>query len=122
MLDLRQLVAARALAGWSQEDLAAAAGVGLATVRGLEAGFRDTRYSSVLAVLEALRQVGVELAQGGERYIGGVVVVRGSLADWTPDMSARDVNPPDVGKDRKGGAQADVQEAPQRPARRRRQE
>jgi transcriptional regulator with XRE-family HTH domain len=82
MLHPRQLVAARALAGWSQEELAAAAGVGLATVKGLEAGFRDTRFSSVLAIVEALRRRGVELAQGSERFVGGVMVVRGSVSDW----------------------------------------
>jgi transcriptional regulator with XRE-family HTH domain len=82
MLHPRQLVAARALAGWSQEELAAAAGVGLVTVKGLEAGFRDTKFSSVLAIVEALRRRGVELAQGSERYVGGVAVVRGSASDW----------------------------------------
>jgi transcriptional regulator with XRE-family HTH domain len=82
MLHARQLIAARALAGWSQEDLAAAAGVSLSTVRGLEGGSRDTRFSSVLAVVEALRRRGVELAQSSERFMGGVLVVRGSASDW----------------------------------------
>src|SRR5690348_11033267 len=82
MLHPRQLIAARALAGWSQTDLAAAAGVGLSTVQGLEAGSRDTRFSSVMAIIEALRQRGIEFAQGSERYLGGVLVVRGSASDW----------------------------------------
>jgi transcriptional regulator with XRE-family HTH domain len=86
MLHARQLIAARALAGWSQEDLAAAAGVGLSTVRGLEGGSRDTKFSSVLAIMEALRGCGVELAQGTDRFIGGVLVVRGSTSDWLPTL------------------------------------
>jgi hypothetical protein len=56
--------------------------VGLATVKGLEAGFRDTRFSSVLVIVEALRRRGVELAQGSERFVGGVMVVRDSASDW----------------------------------------
>lgn len=85
MLHPRQLTAARALAGWSQEELAAAAGVGLVTLQGLEGGFRDTRYSSVLAIVEALRRRGIEFTQGSERYVGGVAVVRGSTSDWVVD-------------------------------------
>jgi DNA-binding XRE family transcriptional regulator len=82
MLDPRQLIAARALAGWSQADLAAAAEVGLRTVVGLESGARDTKFSSVVAIVEALRRRGVELAQGSERFVGGVLVVRGGPSDW----------------------------------------
>jgi transcriptional regulator with XRE-family HTH domain len=82
MLDPRQLIAARALAGWSQADLAAAAKVGLRTVAGLESGARDTKFSSVVAIVEALRRRGVELAQGTERFVGGVLVVRGGESDW----------------------------------------
>jgi transcriptional regulator with XRE-family HTH domain len=82
MLHPRLLIAARALAGWSQADLAAAANVGLRTVLGLESGARDTRYSNVLAIIDALRRHGVELAQGSERFVGGVLVVRGSPSDW----------------------------------------
>lgn len=82
MLDPRLLIAARALAGWSQADLAAAAKVGLRTVLGLESGARDTKYSNVLAIMDALRRHGVELAQGSERFVGGVLVVRGGPSDW----------------------------------------
>jgi predicted transcriptional regulator len=82
MIHPRQLIAARVLADWSQADLAAAADVALRTIQGLESGDRDTRFSSVLAILDALRRRGVELAQGSERFLGGVVVVRGSPADW----------------------------------------
>lgn len=53
----------------------------MSTVQGLEGGGRDTKFSSVIAILEALRQRGVEIAQGSERYVGGVLVIRGSAAD-----------------------------------------
>lgn len=94
MLHARQLIAARALAGWSQEDLAAAAGVSLSTVRGLEGGSRDTRFSSVVAIIEALRRRGVELAQSSERFMGGVLVVRGSPSDWLCPMPSEEGGDP----------------------------
>lgn len=82
MVHPRQLQAARILAGWSQADLAAASAVAVSTIQTLEAGTRDTRLSNVMAILDALRRRGVEVAGGSERYIGGAVVVRGSEADW----------------------------------------
>jgi transcriptional regulator with XRE-family HTH domain len=100
MLHARQLIAARALAGWSQEDLAAAAGVSLSTVRGLEGGSRDTRFSSVLAVVEALRRRGVELAQSSERFMGGVLVVRGSASDWLQAWPEEGGHSPESAEDR----------------------
>src|SRR4051812_3398031 len=81
MLHPRHFVAARALADWSQADLASAAGVALRTVQGLEEGSRDTRFSSVVAIIEALRRRGVEFAQASDRYAGGVVIIRGSDAE-----------------------------------------
>lgn len=81
MLHPRQLSAARVLAGWSQEELAAAARIGVATVKGLEAGSRDTRFSSVLAVLKALRRQGIEMAASSDRFAAGLLIIRGSPAD-----------------------------------------
>ncbi|NOG73676.1 helix-turn-helix transcriptional regulator [Roseicella sp. DB1501] len=93
MLDARQLIAARALAGWSQENLAAAAGVSLSTVQGLEGGVRDTKFSRVVAIVEALRRHGVEFAQSSERFIGGALVVRGSASDWLQARPEGDHSP-----------------------------
>lgn len=111
MLHPRQLIAARALAGWSQAELAAAAKVALTTVQGLEGGGRDTKFSSVVAILEALRQQGVELAQGSDRYRGGVVVVRGSAADWLPNVASDSSTPEieEVGERAQGHAASDAQ-------------
>jgi hypothetical protein len=103
MLHPRLLIAARALAGWSQADLAAAANVGLRTVLGLESGARDTRYSNVLAIMDALRRQGVELAQGSERFVGGVLVVRGSPSDWSSEAP--------VGQDGDQSGNVDASEA-----------
>lgn len=87
MVTSRQFIAARALAGWSQNDLAAKAGVSLSTIQGLEGGGRDTKFSSVIAVIEALRRHGVEFAQASERFVGGVLTVRGSTSDTPLEKS-----------------------------------
>jgi hypothetical protein len=42
----------------------------------------------VLVIIDALRRRGVELAQGSERFVGGVMVVRGSVSDWLADDPA----------------------------------
>jgi transcriptional regulator with XRE-family HTH domain len=86
MFDQRLLVAARVLAGWSQQELATAAGVGLNTVLGLETGNRDTRTSSLQRILNALLTRGVEVTLGSERWAYGVQIVRGGLADRSRDL------------------------------------
>lgn len=98
-----QIIAGRALAEWSQADLAAASGVSLRTVQALEAeGGRDTLFSNVVAIVDALRRHGVEFASGSERYVGGVHAVRGSQADWLIERSLRQgplvQNPPERGQ------------------------
>lgn len=57
-VSIRQLKAARALLGWSQEDLAGAANVSLPTIKRLEArdgllGGRDDTGSKIRSALEA---------------------------------------------------------------------
>lgn len=90
MFDHRLLVAARVLAGWSQQELATAAGIGLNTVQGLETGHRDTRTSSLQRVLSALLTRGVEVTLGSERWAYGVQVVRGGVADRSSDLGQDD--------------------------------
>jgi len=90
MFDPRLLVAARVLAGWSQQELATAAGLGLNTLQGLETGHRDTRTSSLQRVLNALLTRGVEVTLGSERWAYGVQVVRGGAADRSQDLGQDD--------------------------------
>ncbi len=62
----RQLRAARALLGWEQKDVAAAAGVSDATVRRMERIEGDIRgqHGTVQKVQRALEEAGVEFTNG----------------------------------------------------------
>lgn len=58
MITPEQCRAARALIDWSQRELAAAARIGLVTVRQFEGG-REARYVTVDAIRRALEGAGV---------------------------------------------------------------
>ena len=67
MLTPEQCRAARALLDWSQGDLADQAGVGIVTVRQLEAGAHDPRRATLNVIRRALESAGVEfLDENGE--------------------------------------------------------
>lgn len=60
MITPSQCRAARGLLDWSQQDLADAAGVGVVTVRQIEAGITEPRRATLQAVRHALVEAGVE--------------------------------------------------------------
>jgi predicted transcriptional regulator len=60
MVTPAQCRAARGLLDWSQQDLASQAGVGIVTVRQLEAGVNDPRRSTLEVVRQAFERAGVE--------------------------------------------------------------
>ena len=61
-VSIRQLKAARALIGWSQEELASAAGISLPTIKRLEAaeGWLAGRQTTALNIRNALEKAGIE--------------------------------------------------------------
>jgi len=65
-VSIRQIKAARALLGWSQEDLAAMAGVSVPTVKRLEAadGLLGGREDTGIKLRGALEQAGIEFTNG----------------------------------------------------------
>jgi transcriptional regulator with XRE-family HTH domain len=67
-VSIRQIKAARALLGWSQEDLAAAAGVSVPTVKRLEAadGVLGGREDTGFKLRSALQDAGVEFTNGNQ--------------------------------------------------------
>ncbi len=67
-----QIRAARALLGWSQGMLAEKSGVSKQTVNRVESGTTDTRFSTVLALINTLKAAGVEM---GEQPDGRVYVM-----------------------------------------------
>ena len=66
MLTPAQCRAARGLIDWSQMELAERAGVGIVTIRQLEAGVHAPRRSTLDVVRRALEAAGVEfIAENG---------------------------------------------------------
>jgi transcriptional regulator with XRE-family HTH domain len=65
-VSVRQIKAARALLGWSQEDLAATAGISLPTVKRLEAadGLLGGRKNTGIKLRGALERAGIEFTNG----------------------------------------------------------
>ena len=61
----RQIRAARAMLEVKQRDLAAAAGISLATLNNIERGVADPRSSTLAAIARALKDAGVEVEEDG---------------------------------------------------------
>lgn len=66
-ISIRQIKAARSLLDWPQEQLAAASGVSLPTIRRLEAagGRLGGRKDTAEKIIAALEAAGVEFSNGG---------------------------------------------------------
>ena len=60
MVTPAQCRAARGLLDWSQQDLARQAGVGIVTVRQVEAGATEPRRATLVVVKQAFERAGVE--------------------------------------------------------------
>jgi transcriptional regulator with XRE-family HTH domain len=76
MLMAAQSRAARALLGWSQADLAKAAGLGEATVRNFEAGRSDPYGRTLDAIQRAFEEAGIEFIADRAASVGGGLGVR----------------------------------------------
>ena len=70
--------AARALLGWSQGELSAAAGVARATIAEFEGGRRMPISNNLQAIRTALESAGVQFVGAGETAEGPGVVLRDS--------------------------------------------
>lgn len=70
MASARQIRAARALLGWSQQALADRAGLSLNAVVRLETGKADTRLSTLTAIQTALVHAGIEFLPAASRGEG----------------------------------------------------
>jgi predicted transcriptional regulator len=70
MITPRQIRAARALLGWSQQQLADKAIVSLNAVTRLEKGKVDSRISTINAIEKTLAKAGVEFLSPGEKGEG----------------------------------------------------
>jgi predicted transcriptional regulator len=70
MITSRQIRAARALLGWSQQQLADKAIVSLNAVARLENGLVDSRISTVQSVQKALVKAGIEFLDADQKGEG----------------------------------------------------
>lgn len=75
MMTVEQCRAARALLGWSAQDLADEAGVGVATIRRFEGG-NPVNDGSVAAMTKALTAAGIIVISENEASTAGGVGVR----------------------------------------------
>ena len=66
----RQVRAARILLGWSQADLAKAAGLSTTVIARVEAGTVDARLSTIEAILQAFDEHGIEFIGEADGSVG----------------------------------------------------
>lgn len=70
MIDGRQVRAARAMLGWSREELLDASGISMSALLRLEGAQADTRISTLSKVVRALNQAGIEFVNREDGAIG----------------------------------------------------
>jgi transcriptional regulator with XRE-family HTH domain len=74
-VNAHQIRAARAYLNWSQEDLAAAAELSIATIRQIETGHISPRDKTMEAIISALEQSKIEFTPSGVRQRGDDVTI-----------------------------------------------
>ena len=86
MVTGRQIQAARALLGWSQEELAEKAKIARNTLYNLESGIVDPRTSTVEAVRHTLERAGIEFLMDARSE--GVRLIKPRPGTREPSMAA----------------------------------
>jgi len=71
MISAKQIRAARALLGWKQRELAAAAGLSEVSIKNAERGVVDSRGSTLNAIQRAFDRAGVIFLDTGDTRNGG---------------------------------------------------
>ena len=71
MISGKQIRAARALLGWKQRELAAAAGLSEVSIKNAERGVVDSRGSTLNAIQRAFDRAGVVFLDTGDTRNGG---------------------------------------------------
>ena len=79
MITPAQCRAARGLLDWSQQDLADRAGVGIVTVRQLEAGVNEPRRATLAVVKSAFEAAGIEFIDPSDGGAGLRLRMRGAI-------------------------------------------
>jgi len=73
MIDGRQIRAARAMLGWSREELLQASGISMSALLRMEGGLADSRGSTLNKVAKALTLAGIEFVTLDDGAIGVIL-------------------------------------------------
>ena len=76
MISASQVKAARALIGWSQNELSEESGVSIIAIKNFERGMTDPRLSTIEKIKTALEEAGVCFISKGEKSTEGGEGVR----------------------------------------------
>ena len=79
MIDGRQIRAARAMLGWSREELLQASGISMSALLRMEGALADSRSSTLNKVVKALSLAGIEFVTRADGAIG--VILKGPSTD-----------------------------------------
>ena len=79
MIDGRQIRAARAMLGWSREELLQASGISMSALLRMEGALADSRSSTLNKVVKALSLAGIEFVTRDDGAIG--VILKGPSTD-----------------------------------------
>ena len=79
MIDGRQIRAARAMLGWSREELLKASGISMSALLRMEGALADSRSSTLNKVVKALSLAGIEFVTRDDGAIG--VILKGPSTD-----------------------------------------
>lgn len=71
MIEPAQIRAARALLGWTMDDLSGKAGVSLASIKNIERGATDPKVSTLQRIQTALEGGGLVFLDAGDTKPGG---------------------------------------------------
>ena len=73
MIDGRQVRAARAILGWSREELLDASGISMSALLRMEGNMADSRSSTLNKVVKALSLAGIEFVTRDDEAIGVIL-------------------------------------------------
>lgn len=81
MIDGRQIRAARAMLGWSRDDLLKASGISMSALLRMEGALADSRGSTLNKVVKALTLAGIEFVTRDDGAIGVILKVSTAPGD-----------------------------------------
>ena len=73
MIDGRQIRAARAMLGWSREELLDASGISMSALLRMEGNMADSRSSTLNKVVKALTLAGIEFVTRDDGALGVIL-------------------------------------------------